>query len=68
MSIPKDAKGGHANTSPAAVQEAAAWLATTPRERITNPIIPTLRRQFGLSAVEAVEAVRQAQVKQARAT
>jgi hypothetical protein len=51
----------------AAVDEAAAWLATAPRDRIGRPIIPHLREMFGLSASEAIESVREANLRRARA-
>lgn len=51
----------------AAIDEAAAWLSLYPRERIGRPIIPALRERFGLSATEACEAVREANLRRARA-
>ncbi|TKB12803.1 MAG: hypothetical protein E5V75_23995 [Mesorhizobium sp.] len=50
-----------------AVACAGEWLSTTSRERIGRPIIPVLRERFGLSAPEAIEAVREANLRRARA-
>ncbi|MEW6630311.1 MAG: hypothetical protein AB1440_05535 [Pseudomonadota bacterium] len=50
-----------------AIAHAGEWLSTTSRERIGRPIIPTLKEKFGLSTQEAIEAVREAQVRRARA-
>jgi len=51
-----------------AIKTAGRWLALTPREQRDRPVIPLLRQQFGLSAKEAVEAVREANLIRARAT
>jgi hypothetical protein len=50
-----------------AVDEAARWLANTPDGRRPHPIIPHLQRQFGISAGEAVQAIRQSNLIRARA-
>lgn len=50
-----------------AVQSAAQWLAITPRAQIAGPVIPTLESRFGLSAMQAIEAIRAAQQIRARA-
>ena len=55
----------HQNT--AAIELAGEWLSQTPRDRIGRPIIPTLREKFGLTASEAVEAVREANLRRQRA-
>lgn len=47
--------------SDTAVQAAAEWLATDTANRINNPIVPKLKERFGLSAKDAVEAIRRAQ-------
>jgi hypothetical protein len=52
----------------AAIEEAARWLATTPRHQRPRPIVPSLRQRFGLSAAEACEAIREARLIAARAT
>lgn len=44
----------------AAIDEAAAWLAARPPHHHPRPIVPELRKLFGLTAVEACEAIRQA--------
>lgn len=52
----------------AAIDEAAAWLATKPRQQIGRPIVPALRERFGLSPAEACQAIQEAQLRRARAT
>ncbi len=42
----------------AAIDEAAAWLAS--EDHPPSPIVPALRRRFGLSAVEACTAISEA--------
>jgi hypothetical protein len=44
--------------STAAIERAARWLAS--QSAPPHHVIPELRRRFGLSAVEAIEAIRQA--------
>lgn len=51
----------------AAVGVAAEWLATTRRDQIARPIVPTLRQRFGLSAQEACQAIAEANLWRARA-
>lgn len=51
----------------ASVTKAAQWLATTPRHQHPQPIIPHLQREFGLSAKQACEAIREANLIKARA-
>lgn len=50
-----------------AVAHAGEWLSRTGRDRISAPIIPTLREKFGLSVQEAIEAVRDANLRRQRA-
>ncbi|MGN6144414.1 MAG: hypothetical protein ACTHOP_12575 [Mesorhizobium sp.] len=50
-----------------AIQKAAQWLATTPERQRPHPIIPHLVREFGLSAAEAVKAIRESHLIKARA-
>ena len=38
---------------------AARWLFSH-SERHANPILPTIRRQFGLTAAQAIDAIREA--------
>ncbi|MDN2579196.1 hypothetical protein [Aquibium sp. ELW1220] len=51
----------------AAVDAAAEWLALNPRDKINRPVVPMLRERFGLSAMEAIEAIRAANLRHARA-
>jgi hypothetical protein len=44
-----------------AVQVASEWLASDIVERLRRPIVPQIRERFGLSNLEAVEAIRAAQ-------
>lgn len=39
--------------------QAAHWLLSH-CDRRTTPIVPTIRRQFGLTAVQAIDAIREA--------
>lgn len=50
-----------------AVRLASEWLAATPRDRIRRAIVPTLQSQFGLTAAQAIEAIREANLRHARA-
>lgn len=50
-----------------AIQQAAQWLATTPQHQRPAHLIPHLRKEFGLSASEAVAAIREANLIRARA-
>lgn len=49
------------------IDEAAAWLASTPRRQRDRPTVPLLRGQFGLSASEACRAIAAANMILARA-
>ena len=51
----------------AAIDEAAAWLSTTPRRQIEGAIVPALQQRFGLNASEACAAIREANLRRARA-
>lgn len=42
----------------AAVEEAARFLRAVPPGERPKPLVPALREMFGLSAIEAVEAIR----------
>jgi hypothetical protein len=53
--------------NPSSIANAALWLATGGADK-TNAIVPQLREQFGLSAVEACAAIREANLIRARAT
>lgn len=50
-----------------AVQNAARWLATTPRLQHPNPIIPYLQVTFSLTAKQSCDAIREANLMKARA-
>lgn len=52
---------GLCHESTAAISLAAEWLAASTTSRISQPIVPLLRKQFGLSISEAIEAIREAQ-------
>lgn len=49
-----------------AISLAAEWL-MTPRERTGKATVPELRERFGLSGQEAVAAIREANLRRARA-
>lgn len=53
---------------PAAIHEAARWLAFTPESERPAPLIPALRNRFRLSALEACEAIAEMKLIHARAT
>jgi hypothetical protein len=52
---------------PDKIAAAVGWLRNTPRDR-RGPAVPALRRRFGLSTQEAVEAIRIRNVELARAS
>jgi hypothetical protein len=47
------------------VEQAARWYAVTPRD-IDQPAVPLLRERFGLTALQACEAIKEAQLIRAR--
>lgn len=49
-----------------AISKAANWLATTPATKRPHPVIPHLREAYNLSPLEAVQAIRQAELIKAR--
>jgi len=53
--------------SSARIDVAVQWLIDTPRHLRQGAAIPTLKARFGLSTMEAVTAVREFNVKIARA-
>lgn len=59
-SLPIGGSTGACHESTAAIQVAAEWLASTPQAERPKPIVPHLQKTFGLSAVEAVMAIREA--------
>jgi hypothetical protein len=50
---------GCCHASSAAVDEAEAFLRAVPPGERPRPLIPALREMFGISSLEAVEAIRQ---------
>lgn len=50
------------------VTEAAKWLAMLPPNKRPRPIVAHLHKEFGLSAADAIEAIREANLIRARAT
>lgn len=51
-----------------AIDQAAAWLAVTPRRQRDRPAVPLLRERFGLTTPEACQAVAAANLILARST
>lgn len=51
---------GLCHESSAAICEAATWLNATPYPERPHPIVPAICERFGLTAVEAVTAIREA--------
>ncbi|WP_331817361.1 hypothetical protein [Aurantimonas sp. A2-1-M11] len=62
--IPVGGSTGHCHESTAAIDEAAAWLAS--EDHPPSPIIPALRRRFGLSTVDACAAISEAATRRRR--
>ena len=56
--VPIGGATGLDHESTAAIDEAAAWLAS--EDQPPSPIVPALRRRFGLSVVDACAAIREA--------
>jgi len=52
----------------AAVKKAARWLAETPDDKRPHPLVPHLQSEFGLSAADAVAAIRESRLILARAS
>ncbi|RWC12354.1 MAG: hypothetical protein EOS52_19120 [Mesorhizobium sp.] len=48
------------------IDEAATWLAHTPRRQRDRPAVPLLRQTFGLTAQEACQAIAAANLILAR--
>jgi hypothetical protein len=57
--LPVGGTTGLCHQSSVAIEQAAAWYRDN-REAVERPLIPALRRRFGLSAHEAVMALREA--------
>lgn len=58
---------GLCHESSASIDEAAHWLRAN-RDLAERPIIPALRRRFGLTPLEACQAIREANHGGARVT
>lgn len=58
--IPVGGTTGLSHEHSAAIDAAAEWLASTSQEKRPHPIVPALRQRFGLTALEAVQAIREA--------
>ena len=67
-SVPVGGTTGHDHESTAAIDEAARWYACLPAsDRIKRPAVPLLKENFGLTASEAIETLREASLIRARA-
>ncbi|MCO5058608.1 MAG: hypothetical protein M9905_12170 [Rhizobiaceae bacterium] len=64
--IPVGGTTGLDHESSAAVDEAARWIATMPDAQLPRPIVPDLRRRFGITAAEACQAIREARAHRER--
>ncbi|MCG7508526.1 hypothetical protein [Mesorhizobium retamae] len=51
----------------AAIQKAAEWLANTPQRQRPPHLLAHLQHEFGLTAAQAVEAIREGRLMAARA-
>lgn len=59
-SLPIGGTTGLSHEHTAAVETAAEWLKSLPRHHLPHPIIPELQKLFGLTVLEAVEAIHEA--------
>ena len=66
MTAPATGPTGHCHESTASIDEAARWLAGQPQA--PSPVVPTLRRRFGLTPLEACVAIREAALIRGRAS
>lgn len=64
--LPIGGSTGFDHESTAAIDEAARWLALQPQA--PSPVIPALRSRFGLSALEACTAIKEASLMRQGAT
>ncbi len=48
------------------VKQAAIWLATTPDAKKPRPVIPFIKSEFGLSAIEVIRAIEESNLIKAR--
>jgi hypothetical protein len=58
--LPIGGSTGLSHEHSAAVTVAAEWLCSIPFPLRPRPIVPELQRRFGLTALQAVEAIREA--------
>ena len=58
--VPVGGSTGLSHEHSAAIEEAAAWLAGIPYAERPEPLVPTIRAMFGLSAWQACQALREA--------
>ena len=66
--LPIGGTTGLCHETSAAIDEAARWLATTPRRQRQRAAVPLLRERYGLSAPEACQAIAEANLIKARST
>lgn len=59
-SLPVGGTTGLSHEHSAAVEEAAAWLGSRARHQWPHPIIPELRKLFGLTPLGACQAIKEA--------
>ncbi|TIT10816.1 MAG: hypothetical protein E5W74_15190 [Mesorhizobium sp.] len=64
--IPIGGTTGLCHETSAAIDEAATWLALTPRRQRDRPAVPLLRQRFGLTPAEACQAIAAANMILAR--
>lgn len=57
--VPVGGTTGHCHSSTSAISEAARWYAAN-RATCERPLVPAMRRRFGLTATEAVHALAEA--------
>lgn len=50
------------------ITRAAKWLAATPDDKRPHPLLPHLQSEFGLSAADAIAAIRESRLILARAS
>lgn len=65
--LPVGGTTGLCHESTSAIDEAARWLAITPRRQRDCPVVPLLMERFGLTTKDACAAIREANLILARA-
>ncbi|SKA11099.1 hypothetical protein SAMN05428963_10631 [Consotaella salsifontis] len=68
MTVPIVGTAGLDHEHSAAMEEAATWLTNLEPHEKPQPVIPELRRRFGLSPLEACQAIAEANLRRARAS